>query len=571
MRLVQLSSDHTSFKTINFNPCGLTLIVGARSKKGQTYNGVGKSLIVEILHFCLGANKNDEFETKIPQWEFILEMEVAGERHLVSRNTSKQSIVYLDQVETKLAAFNQWLELKLFNIPDGVRGLSHRALIPRFLRRGQKQYIDPREADDFTPYDVLVRNAFLLGLDVELIERKYALRAEIKSLQDLRKNFKNDSLLKEFYSGGRDADIQLNHIDKQLEELSKARDGFVVAENYYELQKSADVLAAAIESDKNEIFLGQSALENISRSMTEQPDLPLERVKALYGEMTSVFRADALKRLDDVADFHKRLLENRLARLSQEKLRILSVVSSLEKGLQTKQGGLNDQLRILGQATALDQYTAVVNQIATLTGDAQKLRDYKAIQLEYSNRVADLEGQLSEEVIHTNAYLEDTKQVRERNFSVFSRYVERFYPKAPAGITLHNDDGSNQTRFKLEVRVENDSSDGINEVRIFCYDLTLLTLHLGHKIDFIFHDSRLFANMDVRQRATLFRTAHEVANKLDCQYIATLNPDTISGMDSEFTAEEMNDVIERNIVLRLKDDSPASKLLGVQVDMHYDR
>ena len=96
MRLIRLSSDHTSFKTIDFNPRGLTLIVGARSKKGQTYNGVGKSLIVEILHFCLGANKNEEFETKIPQWEFILEMEVAGERHLVSRNTSKQSIFYLE-------------------------------------------------------------------------------------------------------------------------------------------------------------------------------------------------------------------------------------------------------------------------------------------------------------------------------------------------------------------------------------------------------------------------------------------------------------------------------------------
>lgn len=571
MRLVQLSSDHASFKTVNFKPRGLTLIVGARSKKGQTYNGVGKSLIVEILHFCLGAKKNDEFEVKIPKWEFILKVEVAGELHSISRNTSKQNIVFLDNAETKLAAFNDWLEARLFSIPEGIPGLSHRALIPRFLRRGQKQYIDPREVDDFSPYECLVRNAFLLGIDVELVARKQALRAAITSLQDLRKNFKNDPLLKEFYSGGKDADIQLNHIEKQLEALEQSRDGFVVAENYYELQKSADALAAAIESNKNEIFLAQSAIDNISRSMNVQPDLPLERVKALYGEMTAIFRTDALKRLEDVADFHKRLLENRLARLSQEKLRILSSIGALEKGLQVKQSSLNEQLRVLGEATALDQYTAVVSQIAALTSDAQKLRDYKAIQLEYSNRAADLDGQLSEEVIHANGYLEDTKQIREKNFSIFSRYVERFYPKAPAGITLYNDDGNNQTRFKLDVRVENDSSDGINEVRIFCYDLAILTLRQGHKVDFVFHDSRLYANMDVRQRAVLFRTAYEVANKLGYQYIATLNPDTISGMDSEFTAEEMTSIIRENIVLELKDDSPTSKLLGVQVDMHYDR
>ena len=571
MRLVRLSSDHESFKTVNFNPRGLTLIVGARSKRGQTYNGVGKSLIVEILHFCLGANKNEEFEIKIPQWEFVLEVEIAGEKHSISRNTSKQKVVYLDNTEIKLAALNEWLESRLFNIPECVSGLSHRALIPRFLRRGQKQYIDPREVDDFTPYECLVRNAFLLGVDVELIARKQVLRAEIKSLQDLRKNFKNDPLLREFYSGGKDADIQLSHIEKQLEALGQARDGFIVAENYYELQKSADTLATNIESDKNEIFLAKSAIDNIARSMTEQPDLPLERVKALYGELTEIFRTDALKRLEDVADFHRRLLENRLARLSQEKLRILSSIGVLEKALQIKQSSLNEQLKVLGEATALDQYTAVVNQIAALTGDAQKLRDYKAIQLEYSNRAADLDGKLSEEVIHTNAYLEDTKQIRERNFSVFSSYVEKFYPKAPAGITLHNDDGNNQTRFKLDVRVENDSSDGINEVRIFCYDLTILTLRQGHKVDFVFHDSRLYANMDVRQRAALFRTAHEVANRLGYQYIATLNPDTISGMDNEFTSEEMYNIIRANTVLELKDDSPVSKLLGIQVDMHYDK
>ncbi|MDO9386387.1 MAG: DUF2326 domain-containing protein [Thiobacillus sp.] len=556
---------------MKFNPRGLTLIVGSRSKKGKTYNGVGKSLVVELLHFCLGAKKNDELETKIPQWEFTLEFDLVGEKHQVMRNTSNQGVVYLDHVETKLALFNQWMESRVFSIPSNVAGLSFRPLISRFLRRGQKHYVDPREVGDFTPYETLVRNAFLLGIDVELIARKAALRRELKNLQDLRKNFKNDPLLRDFYSGGKDADIQLGHLERQISELEKARNHFIVAENYYELQKSADVLAVEIETEKNDVFLAQSAIENIDRSMKEQPDLPLERVTMLYGEMTKVFRPDALKRLEAVSDFHKRLLENRLARLSREKLRLLSVVSGLEMNLKTKQMRLDQQLRTLGQATALDQYTAVVNQIATLTADAQKLRDYKAIQLEYSNRAADLDGLLSDEVKKTNAYMEETKSLRERRFSVFTEYVSQFYPKAPAGITLHNDDGNNQTRFHFDVRVENDSSDGINEVRIFCYDLTLLTLQIGHKVGFLFHDSRLYTNMDVRQRATLFRTAHEISNKLGYQYIATLNPDSISGMDDELDADEMKAIIDSNIVLELKDDSPAGKLLGIQVDMQYDR
>lgn len=571
MRLIKLSANQSTFKTVTFNPTGLTLIVGSRSKKGQTYNGVGKSLIVELLQFCLGAKKNEEFEAKLAQWEFTLDFELAGQPHQVTRSTSNQGVVYLDHVETKLAAFNDWIESRAFSIPPGVDGLTYRSLVTRFLRRGQKQYVDPREAGDYSPYEVLVRNAFLLGLDVGLIAQKNELRTRIKKLGDLRRNFKSDPLLRDFYSGGRDADIQLGHLERQVAELQEARDQFVVAENYYELQKTADALATEIETSKNDAFLALSAIENIDRSMKEQPDLPLERVKALYAEMSDVFKPAALKRLDDVSQFHRRLLENRLARLSREKLRLQSVVSEIEGSLKKKQDQLDQQLRTLGQATALDQYTAVVSQIATLTADVQKLRDYKSIQLEYSNKAADLEGQLSEEVKKANAYLEDTKAFRDRTFSVFTKYVARFYPKAPAGITLHNNDGNNQTRFDLDVRVENDSSDGINEVRIFCYDLTLLTLQRGHKLGFLFHDSRLYANMDVRQKATLFRTAHEVSNKLNFQYIATLNPDSISGMDGEFSAEEMKAIVENSVVLVLKDDSAAGKLLGVQVDMHYDR
>ena len=77
--------------------------------------------------------------------------------------------------------------------------------------------------------------------------------------------------------------------------------------------------------------------------------------------------------------------------------------------------------------------------------------------------------------------------------------------------------------------------------------------------------------MDVRQRAELFRIASETAQKNDLQYIATLNPDQISGMEGEFTSEEYRMLIANNVVLELKDDSPQSKLLGIQVDMHYDR
>lgn len=571
MRLKRLSANHNSFKTINFNPTGVTLIVGSKSKAGSTYNGVGKSLIVELLHFCLGSKKSDEFETKIPQWEFTLEFELNGELHTASRNTSDQGVIYLDHQETKIGAFNDWMESRLFSLPNDVSGLSYRSLIVKFLRRGLKQYVDPRNTDDYSDYDMLIRNTFLLGIDVHLIAKKATIRDEIVSLKKLRQNFKTDPLLKQFYSGGKDPDIHLSHLETQIHALEKDKAAFIVAENYYELQKAADELATEIENEKNTAFLCSNAINNINKSINEQPDLPLERVNSLYGELTDAFKSETLKRLQAVSDFHKRLLENRIARLSKEKLRLLDQLNVFDDVIKEKQSELDKRLQVLGHARALDQYTAIVNQIAELTSQVQKLKDYKAIDLKYSNRAADLEGQLSDEVKKANTYLEETKDLREKHFGVFKEYAARFYPNSPAGITLHNNEGNNQKRFDFDVRVENDSSDGINEVRIFCYDLTLLTLRQGHKVGFVFHDSRLYANMDVRQRAMLFNLADEVTTAIGCQYIATLNPDFMSGMEDEFAAGEYKRIISDNVVLELKDDSPSGKLLGIQVDMHYEK
>lgn len=570
MRLVKLYANRETFNTVHFNDTGLTLIIGAKTNQGSTYNGVGKSLIIELLHFCLGSKKNSEFEKKIPQWEFSLEFKIDGKTHVVSRNTSSQGVVHLDHKEIKLAELNDWFESRLFSIPSNISGLTYRSLLPKFLRRGLKQYVDPRDTGDFSEYEMLVRNAFLLGIDVDLISKKMVVRSEITRLKQLRQNFKEDPLLKEFYSGGRDADILLSHLDQQIQGLSKKRDDFVVAENFYDLQKNADALAVSIEQDKNLIFLWRYAVENISESMVEQPHISLDRVNALYGELLENFKSFALKRLDEVTDFHKRMLENRIARLSSEKLRLIDQISQAEIELRKKQKDLDDALRTLSQSQALDQYTVLVGEISDLMAQAQKVRDYKAIDIKYSNQAADLDGVLSEEVKKTNNYLEETKDYRERNFSVFKSFVSDFYPNSPAGITFHNNEGNNQKRFDFDVKVENDSSDGINEVRIFCYDLTLLALRKNHKVDFIFHDGRLFANMDVRQRAQVFTLADRVVGNLGAQYIATLNPDFISGMSDEFTSDEYQRLIVDNTVLELRDDSPSGKLLGIQVDMHYE-
>ena len=62
MHLIKVSANKSSFKTINFNRSGLNFILAKQKNEdnydvSKTYNGVGKSLIVKIVHFCLRCKR----------------------------------------------------------------------------------------------------------------------------------------------------------------------------------------------------------------------------------------------------------------------------------------------------------------------------------------------------------------------------------------------------------------------------------------------------------------------------------------------------------------------------------
>jgi len=84
MRLIKVSSNLDSFKTVNFKH-GFNIIMVERTNPDNkdtkdSYNGVGKSLLIEIIHFCLGSNKITSFSKNIPEAIFYLEFEDLNNR-----------------------------------------------------------------------------------------------------------------------------------------------------------------------------------------------------------------------------------------------------------------------------------------------------------------------------------------------------------------------------------------------------------------------------------------------------------------------------------------------------------
>lgn len=572
MRLVALSANMPSFRAVQFNPVGLSLVVGGRvsTDPDDTFNGVGKSLVVHLVDFCLGSNTSDALRTALPGWVFYLDFEMAGVRHRVERDTDTQKIC-LDGEEMGLKAYRETLGDAVFDVPDGVKHLTFRSLIPSFLRQSRAGYqtFDQVTQGRTTEYQNLLRMALLLGLDTPLVQSKKETKESIDRIKGLQASFQKDVVIKDILVGGAKLGIELSEAEDEVGRIRTKLERFEVAENYEGVQESARALRVQIADRRNAIHLRRRELEQIQESLAVPLDQDLESVMALYEEASAVLPGSALRSLESVTRFHSDLVESRSVRLHAEYDRIRRELFRLEEEVASLGGDLDVKTRFLAAHGAMSEYTALSEQLAAAVSRLGSLEKYQQLVEEYDARLAGYTRDLEEQNVEAVGYLRNSKELRNKNQEVFRYFSRTAYPDRKAGIEIENNPGVNQMRFGIDVTIEADSSDGINEVKIMCFDLTLLVRHNNHRVDFIFHDSRLFSDMDPRQRAHMFCAADASAQANGFQYIASLNQDQLEAIRSEMAPEDFTRILENNVVLRLTDESPEDKLLGISVDMRY--
>lgn len=148
MKLLRLYSNNPSFHDIQFNPTGISIIMGKTSQSKDdaslcgNCNGVGKTTTLRLVNFCLAAKSNDELK-KIPkEWSFFLEFDLNGKQHLVERSIDN-SVLALDEKAISLSQLQDFFDTNgPFLIDNKISGLSFRSLMPRFMRYRREDMSD---------------------------------------------------------------------------------------------------------------------------------------------------------------------------------------------------------------------------------------------------------------------------------------------------------------------------------------------------------------------------------------------------------------------------------------------
>ena len=580
MRLLELRANKDTFKTVRFNPKGVSIIVGKRHNedysinKKNTYNSVGKSLTIALIHYCLGSNKNPEFEAKLNDWSFSLDFEIGENKYTVQRFCNNQQVVFLNGEELKLDTYKSKLEEKVFNIPTPVKYISFRGLISRFIRPRKSSYTSYSNfIDDEPEYSRLLNNSFLLGLDTSLLTNKYNLKEDLDSIDTLKKNVEKDPIMKSFFESEEDEDFEIDIVDlkEKIKKLSKSIKDFTIAEDYYEIVKEADSIKYKLKTYENRAGNIKIAVQNIENSLNIQPDLPKKKIIDLYKEAEAILPEAIVKRLEDVEAFNKKILNNRSTRLLREKKELDGQLKEFEITISKLGKQKDEKLAYLDTRGALDEFTKLNEQLNKYKIQLDNIEKYRKLLSEYKNKQEELKKGFIDQNIITNNYLKNNSELIEKNILIFKSFAEQFYENKRAGIEIKNNEGVNKQRFEVRAKIDDDKGDGVNDVKIFCFDWTLLKAKHNHNVKFIFHDSRLLSEIDSRQVATLFQVAYTNSTNDDCQYIISSNQNVLNQVRNEMPEEEFQKVIIDSIILELTDESDESRLLGMKIDLDYDK
>lgn len=578
----RIFSNMPSFREVNLQ-AGLNIVVADRtssSTKKDSRNGLGKSTLIDIIHFCLGSTldkKSPLSEPALIEWDFGLEIDLLGARVIVQRSIKNPKKVYVEnfpdgfalQPKSESKSFRRYFSIPswrrvlgnmFFGLPLGEPSEpyqpSFRSLINYFIRRGENAYTNPFEHFRKQPsWQVQVDHTYLLGLSWQDARQFQVLKEKKKLLQTLNKA-SNAGFLKQYIGSRGELEAERVRLQSNLDKTSSSLKVFNVHPNYKEIEKEVNELTVELHDLENEQILVRERKDFYIASSVNEIISEASDVVAMYSNLNIIFPEIVKKRLEDVKDFHDTITENRkhfleleIARLEKRSLEIDSIIglkSSRRADLMmviSSHGPWEEYSRLMGlQQEFISKLDQVKSQILQLT------------EVEEHKSKLKIENELLLETARMD-FREKSLQ-RDRALDVFNQNSEYLHSSPGALIIELTEKG-----FQFAIDIERSRSQGVSHMKVFCYDLMLSELWQSREFhpNSLIHDSPMFDGVDERQGANALMLAKEKSKDVGFQYLCTLNSDNplLTQLPTDFNLDE-------HIRLRLTDATPEGSLLGIR-------
>ncbi|MCC4768162.1 DUF2326 domain-containing protein [Methanosarcina sp. DH1] len=576
--IIGIRSDHPSFKNVEFKK-GFNVILANRTKSStdkDSRNGLGKSTLLEIIHFCLGAKSESLKIKELENWTFILDIILKGKKYTVCRNTKNFQKVKIEgdfsewpikpvYDKTKKAYFmkiNDWTNILgylVFNLPIELNEQKYtptfRSLISYFVRRGVGSFQTPfKHYPQQKEWDIQVNNAYLLGLNWEFGAKFQSIKDKTNTLNELKKA-SDQGLLKGYVGSLGELEADRVRLEMEIQRLEKQLITFKVHPQYYDIQKQADSLTNEIHDIVNKNTLNKQILSKYEESFIEENDISLEKVERIYKEAGFVFEVNLKRSLQDVLSFHKEVVTNRREYLHSEIGRLKDEIGAQERQIELLSDKRSELLSILKTHGALEEYVKLQDRMNTLKQDLENIKNKIENTKKFDEGKSSLKIEKEQLLQIARRDFDERKSFVEEAIQIFNEYSEYLYSE-PGILSIDTRD----TGFKFDIDIKRTRSQGIGYMKVFCYDLMLVRLNSERlNIKFLIHDSTIFDGVDERQIAKAMELAASESVKHGFQYICAINSDCIPYNDF---SDSFRSQFGSYVRLELTDENEEGGLLG---------
>jgi uncharacterized protein YydD (DUF2326 family) len=584
-----VTSDLPTFKSLQLRP-GLNILLADKSAGAtdrQTRNGAGKTSLIELIHFVLGADadKSSIFRSDaLAEWTFELSIDIGSTRVTAGRRGAKPSLIAIDgdptswPVQPTLNDNNGSFELEnedwktvlgtlWFGLPPRRENEERarfeptfRSLIPYFVRRQSAGgFLDPtRNAEKQQPWSQQVSISYLLGLDWTISQKLQGLRSQERMTSELRKAAKGGDLGALFEKAA-DLRTKLAVAEARAARLQEQIDTFRVVPEYTSLEREASALTQKLAANADENTVDRELILELRQALDVEAAPAVADLEALYKEAGVVLPGAVTRRYAEVEAFHRTIVANRRSHLTGEIDAAERRIAEREKQQQRHDQRRAEIMAILKAGGALESYNRLAAEGARVEADIRtlKLRLEAAETLESTK--ADLNLKRAQIAKALKDDIHDRAEFIREAILTFESLSEDLYEKA-GSLTIA--DSNNGPLF--EVNIDAKRSKGINNMQIFCFDMMLAILgkKRGRSPGFLVHDSHLFDGVDERQTARALQLGAQRAKEHGIQYLVTMNSDAIpkEGFDAGFRVDDFI------LPVRLTDATETGGLFGLRFE-----
>lgn len=573
MKLLKLYSSNPKFKTIDFKP-GINIVAGLQSSSSSTdtYNGIGKSSALQLVHLMLGGKldiKKYQTDARFYKFlsgygDFLLDLEIGSITYTIKTNFSNGIYYINDEKVGKYSTLGKKLNEKIFFNNDG--DISFKQTLNCFARRylpSRNYYTDALQQQGQPPADFYQRmtNLVLLGLDISLPKKFKKIRDEIDNIGKTK-----SSLAKANVNFN---ESELRDLEDKLEALIEDKNNFIIAKNYDDLKLEADQITEAMNEARDLIYFNDRKIRSKRSILSEDngfSSTDIEKVERIFREAEFHFPDLVRKRLEQAEEFHLKMYNSRRSRLKKDIVSLELENSKNNEYLVKLEHKRDAILKDLDSRGALEEYNSIVERIRTLESNIADLTSFQTTVASVEKELVRLEKQKADINFLAVDYIESIKGHIELIEKKFRALVRQFYTDHGGSLNIRKNDGEAKYLFEIEPYIPKDSSQGINEVKIFCYDMLLFELNKS-LLGFIAHDSFLFGGVDQRQTRTMFKVAIDRCKNNGLQYFVNINKniyeDLVSGDgEDDILSLEDKSLLKEGTVLTLFDSKAENTLFG---------